>query len=439
MRIIAYKDYLLYLFSFKKFETLAVIVDIGIVLISLAFLKEELLRFEHADAGLMAIVLLAIFAIVKFAFEAHKAIRALQNYFHVQNAVEKEKPVSFEKIELSRKERRLGYKKILIRTNKEECAIYSDAINTCLQISSPNIIIEDKTAHEIRKTIKKNFDILILFFNYYFFSSLRNKCVFKNGKKLCLSRDLEPHAKTVYLHKGYYFDSILTNELFAKYLENANDGMIVADALEYDPIDYGLDGSMQLRDISSSQMNNHFGASTLAFTNDHYLIVWKQNFTNLVSQDLLAPSGSGSSNWEDLAPTLTQTIVNNMERELAEECSLEHRALQGKINTKILGFYRWVNRGGLPQFAGVSRVDLPLADFEPNTKEVKKNHANARENMEYVHDIDDLPRAIAAIRKKGVLSVPLHMNLLFLEEYYDKQTKELEAWLFPHLPLTTKP
>ncbi len=429
MRLRAYKYYFLYIFSIKTFETVIVVVDVGIVITSLLILRKEL-SFEHADGRAWPIALLAGLAIAKFLFEAYKMYDGLNDYFEFKDAVEKEKAVSYDEILMSEKEMKLGYKKMIIQTGKPECVFFSERINDYLQHANPTVTVETRPAIEVKKTIEENFDVLLLFLNYYFFNSLRNRRALHNGKKLCLSRDLEIGAPTVFLHAGRYFDSLLTNELFAKYLERADDGMVIADAQEFDPIDYELDGSMRLRDLTTSQMNNHFGGSTLAMTGDQYLVIWRQNFTTQVSRDLLAPTGSGSSNAGDLTSDFKKTVIRTMERELLEECSLDEKVMDTKIHTRLLGFYRWVNRGGLPQFVGISKVNLPLSDFEPNKKEVMKNHANVRENMEYVHDIDDLPRAIAVIRQKGVLSVPLHMNLLFLEAYYEKRKKDLAAFWF---------
>ncbi|MFH1701405.1 MAG: hypothetical protein ABIE07_12565 [Candidatus Zixiibacteriota bacterium] len=51
---------------------------------------------------------------------------------------------------------------------------------------------------------------------YYIHDALINKKLFHNEKKLCISGDIFHSTESVICHRGSYFDSYLTNELYTK-------------------------------------------------------------------------------------------------------------------------------------------------------------------------------------------------------------------------------
>jgi hypothetical protein len=86
-----------------------------------------------------------------------------------------------------------------------------------------------------------------------------------------------------------------------------------------------------------------------------------QNRRNQHSQDMLAPSGSGSLDWEDLsssnAADILSLVLYGAERELREECSLDeytddHGRRWPSIDSKVIvmGFARMLHRAGKPEF-----------------------------------------------------------------------------------------
>src|SRR5690606_28384422 len=122
----------------------------------------------------------------------------------------------------------------------------------------------------------------------------------------------------------------------------------------------------RIPDIKGSNMANHVGISTLAVTRDGQLLVWNQDGRAQHSRNQLAPTGSGSCDWKDFEATrgagegntLMQVVLRAMERELREESSLQGVA-DARITSRVLGYFRWMNRGGKPEFVGISRVDAP--------------------------------------------------------------------------------
>ena len=232
---------------------------------------------------------------------------------------------------------------------------------------------------------------------------------------------------------GYYL-SFLTNEISTRILvRNDENQTVLFDGREYFPII--LDRSTNepfLLPISQSRMCNHIGVSTIGFSMDKMLVRWMQSERAQQSENLTAPTGSGSCDWSDFSPnkSFRETLINGMERELHEE-STRNKAKVTKnlvVGTKILGFFRWVRRGGKPEFVGISRLRVNASDLTPNIAEVTQPR---RELLNfYVSSIDDLERVIDKIQRDTPLSVPLAVNLECLRDYLRKRKDSLNQFLF---------
>jgi hypothetical protein len=100
------------------------------------------------------------------------------------------------------------------------------------------------------------------------------------------------------------------------------------------------------------------GVSAIAFTSDGFLVTVVQSELNQASARLLAPSGSGSLEMDDVTSgegDLAQTVKFGMEREMCEEVGLERTEI---VSTKVVGFARWMERGAKPEFFGLTEVQL---------------------------------------------------------------------------------
>jgi hypothetical protein len=164
----------------------------------------------------------------------------------------------------------------------------------------------------------------------------------------------------------------------------------------------------RVRDLSQSWLANAIGISTLAITSDRQLLVVRQTPHNSESGDRLAPSGSGSVDAADLdgAADLHALVVGAMERELREECCLPRDA---RVGTRLTGFARWLERGGKPEFYGVTSLEL-------TAREVELRGIDRRER-DYVAFVEtfgldgDLAQALAGLgprlAQRGPVSIPL--------------------------------
>ena len=125
------------------------------------------------------------------------------------------------------------------------------------------------------------------------------------------------------------------------------------------------DPSGRLVTLAASRLANNIGISTLAFTSDGQLLVVHQSQRNVASGRLLAPSGSGTLEPDDLtsageAASLQDVLVRGMERELREEAGIH---ADDVLNTRVVGFGRWLERGAKPEFFGMTQLKIPARDI----------------------------------------------------------------------------
>jgi len=84
------------------------------------------------------------------------------------------------------------------------------------------------------------------------------------------------------------------------------------------------------------------------------------------SASLWAPSGSGSVDLRDMralkarSQRLRDVIAAAMVRELVEESHVTARDIEW---TEVLGYFRWLTKGGKPEYVGVTRLRLASEDF----------------------------------------------------------------------------
>ena len=127
-------------------------------------------------------------------------------------------------------------------------------------------------------------------------------------------------------------------------------------------------GAITVLDFSDTGMSNQLGGSTLAFTRDGSLIVVVGNQLNLQSPRMLAPSGSGSCDWDDIedARDLLTVAIRGAGRELQEECSLQP-SYPGERNVAFalwpLAFTRMLHRGGKPEMYFLGFVDAEMSEL----------------------------------------------------------------------------
>lgn len=211
-----------------------------------------------------------------------------------------------------------------------------------------------------------------------------------NESKVALLSNLYSLKKYVEIGKTSYFTSLVTNEASGKILINkTNDSVTHFDNMI--PIVNG-----NLLDIPSSRLSNHIGVTLLGITKDNNLIFWSQNSKAQQNVNSLVASGSGSLDWRDLTLSNAVDLINlvkyGMTRELVEECNLDNNAVNDiNINDcKVIGYFRWLERGGKPEFVGICNIPVSTALLYPDTKEVSSECNGSYIEHPPIHSMSEL-------------------------------------------------
>lgn len=109
--------------------------------------------------------------------------------------------------------------------------------------------------------------------------------------------------------------------------------------------------------LGSTQNANFIGISTLLIGNGVVLPVVRQSARSAISNSKIAPSGSGSMDWEDIYENdenFNQIICRAAERELREEMGLPFDIV---LKSQVIGFQRLIGRGGKPEFFCVTWLE----------------------------------------------------------------------------------
>lgn len=184
-----------------------------------------------------------------------------------------------------------------------------------------------------------------------------------------------------------------------------------------------VDPSGRLVTLAASRLANNMGISTLAFTSDDQLLVVHQSPHNVASARLLAPSGSGTLEPRDLSAagagaSLQEVLVHGMERELREEAGIGPDDI---LETRVVGFGRWLERGAKPEFFAVTRLKIPAEDavtskisgeeklYTERVSAVYVDMKQLRQELEDGHSIEESTSCPRVIRDSG--SLPLIVGL----------------------------
>jgi hypothetical protein len=271
--------------------------------------------------------------------------------------------------------------------------------------------------------------------------------MFFNEKKISLLTTINPKKLKVDIFESDYYLSYLTNDLCTLNAENHSNeqepDLLWQGALYFPCDDFNAaDNSSsipRMKTLESSLMSNHIGGNTLAFTNSCRLILWRQGKRAQRSVGLLAPTGSGSLNFEDYSrlekKNLENLVITGMERELLEECHPSgSNIISSKdfiIVTKVIGFYRWIGKAGLPGFLGLTKLAVEIQDIAPNISEIDNpKHIKTDYPAENYKQLNSTLNELLSSPEK--LSVPLYANLICLRNILHKEPQYLD-YLFKRI------
>ncbi len=253
-------------------------------------------------------------------------------------------------------------------------------------------------------------DTLLKFLNHRWYEVSQRGGLFTNDEKLCFASEIISSKDGSYkwrVTKGYYYHGYLTNFIYTQYVGGSNYKLFPPVNMNTDPI----------RSLGDSDFADHIGVSTLLYTNDGFIFVFRQAANAGYNANYYMPTGSGSMDFADLkvGDDLCDTIIRGAERELAEESSLKKllgdEAFASQLSTQVIGYYRDMERGGKPEFCCVSRIDMKKEEvnvyIHPSDNEIafRSDIAFSLSNKKTWEE-EIKPRA----------SLSLKMNYKFLEE-----------------------
>ena len=309
----------------------------------------------------------------------------------------------------------------------DEYYVVSDKINQHLQ---------DGNIYNFR-TLKKQFrigqelnDMVPSILNEIFSN---NRSVLFNGTLLRLAQELYLDRNSVYLQKTHYFDTQCTNEIVYKKYRSAKEMFFIFDG--GDLLAKKEENTPVLFDLDESPCSNQIGVSTLAITRDNHIIFGKQAPTSKANAGRYAPSGSGSSEFTDITgcSTLNEVLIKGMERELIEELNIPAHI---PIRTSLLGYVRLLERGGKPDFFGITYIDATKDELEK--LEIRLMEKDLQDKFEFLpfENIETLPEVLWKFCDEYIphkkISIQVYLLTLFLEnlqkdsklaEYYHKLKK----------------
>ncbi len=337
----------------------------------------------------------------------------------------------------------------------KDCFVFSRLVDQRLWSDQEYMLVErnnNASYRDILKSIRDERETYTAILRSKKRQSVREKKMFHNEPKICLSSDFEPNTTEVEFFNGSYFLSFLTNELCSRDIYpskgprrrrilsgiNAFPFVGVGDKPKKPPV---------LLSIRDARLSNHIGGNVLGITSDGTLKLWFQGASAQFSNSLLAPTGSGSLDKDDLRKSisvrnckknqwsLTETVKAGMTRELLEESHKSGGAmsLDDVTYIRIVGYFRWGGRGGLPGFLGVARVSRKDSEMFPNESEVylREGSAASQRDSFPASNPQELLDSVAILLgdHQKRLSLPLYANLVALQRAL-KEDESLAKELF---------
>lgn len=266
----------------------------------------------------------------------------------------------------------------------------------------------------------------------------RPRAMFFNEGKIGLSTDILLSASNpLRIFRTSYFHSLLTNDLvgYSAQTLGPSPEQCYSGSTDFPAFRNGK--SVCLSDIADSYMNDHIGVSTVVITSDRKLVLWEQAAAALHSHHLIAPTGSGSCDWSDWQTllsagnsdriTLRALITHAMGREFREESRpFDEPLLAGTLETELIGHFRWVHRGGKPEFIAVSKTSKSSAELKPNVREVS---APKSLRVYPAASLTQLSDSVSELLLHERGSVPLWATMRCLSEIIENEPEMVQSFL----------
>lgn len=334
-----------------------------------------------------------------------------------------------------------GFKTVSDSVIENSTIIYSPMLNAALQTNQADkrFRIDNTRANEVIAKLRGDKGHIIATLLWYYGKFSGEGKVFVNEKKIAVASIICPKEEVISVFKGNYYTSFLTNDLCTKKVNEAKGGKVTEffnPSCKF-PLVQSIN-EQRVRAFHDYYFGNHIGVSTIAISSDHYLCFWQQSPKAHFSVGKRVPTGSGSCDWEDLAPNLSmrETLIEGMERELIEESTRKrglHLNRTAVARTMLLGYFRHLHRGGKPEFIGLSALAKNRIALNPNQDEVE-DPSDAGTVIQYpVESFAELrsrvEQLLSSDEDRRSLSVQLWAGLVALREAITERPDIIKSFI----------
>jgi 8-oxo-dGTP pyrophosphatase MutT (NUDIX family) len=242
----------------------------------------------------------------------------------------------------------------IFRTSNR-AAIYSPEINRALPASRVTYQLVSP-AFQLPQTVSPYCHIIL---NRRRLGIISNEG--KVGQRTDLDEQLLQSGHPVLFYETDYYNGLFTNDMALQKLVkpkgiNARSELLVSGTWFF------VEDDGTLARLSHQKASNHIGVSTIAVFDDVDIPLVVQSRRSLQSSGQIAPSGSGSADFEraelSAGGFLAKFIADEMERELREELGLPPSV---RCQSVVVGYCRILDRAGKPEYFGITRVFSPMS------------------------------------------------------------------------------
>lgn len=199
-------------------------------------------------------------------------------------------------------------------------------------------------------------------------SARTEKKIIHNDRKIRLRSQLTSETDRVTVCETDYASSIITDNTAFKSI-SIDDPISPVLYNDYDAFLRKTGDSFFLLGENENNVSNQIGASIFGFTKDGAIVFVQQTRHNMHSGMLLAPTGSGSFDWDDLKAAdnkLISLVAFGGAREMHEESGINKRNIKkfAEENVFVYAYTRLIHRAGKPEFFALAKLDFRFSDAE---------------------------------------------------------------------------
>lgn len=341
------------------------ILIVSVIINQIFLLKDFLNFFFHINLEKLVparIIWIFIIIVLVSIYIAYRQYKNLIAQITIENLDKTEKDALKESIVLSPSYLQSGYE-VQTYDNGDyglEYYVMSSKINRALQDGKGSLKVVKNPAYKLPKAIV---DLMpkIMQINLSGNRFMNNGRLLKQNQSLFL-QTLDAQLPIGVSKVGYY-DGQCSHEIcFKKFYHSEEVGTY------FDGKSLLVNDDNVFYSLAASKNANFLGASTLVFTSDGYILIARQGLNSKANRNRYVPSGSGSVEWKkDYQKTgyqqLDQILISAMEREFCEEWGLP-TSYRKSMKTCLIGYARLVERGGKPDYFGISYLDKTFAELK---------------------------------------------------------------------------